>query len=45
MNASLNIPLTFKQIVGLVKQLPKPKQKQLVSLIQENLLLKENTIN
>lgn len=37
MNASsnFNIPLTFKQIVGLVKQLPKSKQAKLVSLIQE----------
>ena len=37
MNATsnLNIPLTFKQIVGLVKQLPKSKQAKLVSLIQD----------
>ncbi|MFN3487598.1 MAG: hypothetical protein ACK4YV_00615 [Emticicia sp.] len=38
MNASSNltIPLTFKQIVGLVKQLPKSKQAKLVSLIQSD---------
>ncbi len=38
MNASSNfsIPLTFKQIVGLVKQLPKSKQAKLVSLIQDD---------
>ncbi len=38
MNATsnLNIPLTFKQIVGLVKQLPKSKQDKLVTLIQND---------
>ena len=37
MNATsnLNIPLTFNQIVGLVKQLPRSKQEKLVSLIKE----------
>ncbi|MDZ7935387.1 MAG: hypothetical protein U5M51_10590 [Emticicia sp.] len=37
MNATsnFNIPLTFKQVVSLVKQLPKSKQAKLVSLIQE----------
>ena len=36
MNATsnLNIPLTFKQIVGLVKQLPKSKRDKLVTIIQ-----------
>lgn len=38
MNATsnFNIPLTFKQIVSLVKQLPKSKQAKLVSLIQSD---------
>jgi hypothetical protein len=33
--AHLNIPLSFNQIVDLIKQLPKTQQKKLVSLIQE----------
>ncbi len=38
MNATsnLNIPLTFKQIVGLVKQLPKSKRDKLVTIIQDD---------
>ena len=37
MNASSNysIPLTFKQIVGLVKQLPKAKQEKLFTLVRD----------
>ncbi len=31
----INIPLTFNQIIDLIKQLPKTQQKKLVSLIQE----------
>ena len=33
--AHLNIPLSFNQIIDLIKQLPKTQQKKLVSLIQE----------
>lgn len=37
MNATSNysIPLTFKQIVGLVKQLPKAKQEKLFTLVRD----------
>lgn len=31
----LNIPLSFNQIIDLIKQLPKTQQKKLVSLIQD----------
>lgn len=46
MNATSNltIPLTFKQIVALVKQLPKSKQAKLVSLIQEEEPTKEQIL-
>lgn len=33
--AHLNIPLSFNQIIDLIKQLPKTQQAKLVSLIQE----------
>ncbi len=33
--AHLNIPLSFNQIIDLIKQLPKTQQKKLVSLIQD----------
>ena len=33
--AHLNIPLSFNQIIDLIKQLPKTQQKKLVSLLQE----------
>jgi hypothetical protein len=33
--AQLNIPLSFNQIIDLIKQLPKTQQKKLVSLIQD----------
>lgn len=34
-SAHLNIPLSFNQIIDLIKQLPKKQQKKLISLIQE----------
>ena len=34
-SAHINIPLSFNQIIDLIKQLPKTQQKKLVSLIQE----------
>jgi hypothetical protein len=34
-SARLNIPLSFNQIIDLIKQLPKTQQEKLVSLIQE----------
>lgn len=33
-SAHINIPLSFNQIIDLIKQLPKTQQKKLVSLIQ-----------
>lgn len=33
--AHLKIPLSFNQIIDLIKQLPKTQQKKLVSLIQD----------
>ena len=33
--AHLNIPLSFNQIIDLIKQLPKTQQAKIVSLIQE----------
>ena len=47
MNATsnLNIPLTFNQIVGLVKQLPRSKQEKLVSLIKEEATTKEQILH
>ncbi len=34
-SAHINIPLSFNQIIDLIKQLPKTKQEKLVSLIKE----------
>ena len=34
-SAHINIPLSFNQIIDLIKQLPKTQQKKIVSLIQE----------
>lgn len=34
-SAHLNIPLSFNQIIDLIKQLPKTQQKKIVSLIQQ----------
>ncbi len=34
-SANINIPLSFNQIIDLIKQLPKTQQEKLVSLIQE----------
>jgi hypothetical protein len=34
-SANLNIPLSFNQIIDLIKQLPKKQQEKIVSLIQE----------
>lgn len=34
-SAHLNIPLSFNQIIDLIKQLPKTQQAKIVSLIQE----------
>jgi hypothetical protein len=33
--AHINIPLSFNQIIDLIKQLPKTQQKKIISLIQE----------
>ncbi len=34
-SAHINVPLSFNQIIDLIKQLPKTQRKKLVSLIQE----------
>lgn len=34
-SAHLNIPLSFNQIIDLIKQLPKKQQEKIVELIQE----------
>lgn len=34
-SAHINVPLSFNQIIDLIKQLPKTQQKKIVSLIQE----------
>jgi hypothetical protein len=44
--AHLNIPLSFNQIIDLIKQLPKTQQEKLVSLIkeQDNFVLSKSQI-
>ena len=38
---NLNIPLSFNQIIELIKQLPKTQQEQLVELLQEDFTVPE----
>jgi hypothetical protein len=34
-SANINIPLSFNQIIDLIKQLPKKEQDKIVSILQE----------
>lgn len=38
---NLNIPLSFNQIIELVKQLPKTQQDKIVELLQEDFVVPE----